>query len=679
MKKIKKLIIIILMMLLCVNSFMAYGADNADTGSGDTEKAERDKGYYNKSEYMYKVSVYVGVSDKADTSSSLNTNWKRIGSKPLYVRTSSFSPKSNTLYGNKNKVTYQKEQLISVDYNPYIIVDNPPPPPITSGGNISSVKSYFGDTSSLNSFIDAFASQEGKSREALVENIPFTIAGETKHFPANEILPIKVDGRYQNKVPWLIVYEPVIISYLKDGVTTLAFTATEYALAQELGFFNFKGGTDGQYISAMTHSTLPNSIFLEESWFGYPVTPALADGVHWSNSRIIAGGGWGMRMLKANAMNVVENDTEYDYEYRVDTDVITSVRIHANEDITPDNRHESEEAYANPTKNTATITMSANGYSKSTEVVIPQGGSELVWLKWHTPSEPDDVNINVSISGNSAALIDGTSRRATLTGKVVDLSLSEPPNPTANDRNDGFTVPRLPVKAEKISAQWGLYSCYWIPNWVWHPKWEWEAKWEKDYYTYHHSGGCKDRDDDGEDDYCPGHRRYRWEDNGQWVDNGHWVDEGHWEYDYTNYSASLSGQMDLVPDRNVPTAREDTMKSGYGVNIDIQTTPTTNAPSSHVTQVQNVITYFPEFHFESYWRVLDAIGYGNFMFSENKYSTYKSRVHFTPVWYPDGQYPVYADVIDYWTPEGMLRINLDDHVTISGSVFDDWSIIPKQP
>lgn len=49
----------------------------------------------------------------------------------------------------------------------------------------------------------------------------------------------------------------------------------------------------------MTHSDLPNSIFLEESWFGYPVTSALSDNVYWDLDRIIAGGGWGMRLLKA--------------------------------------------------------------------------------------------------------------------------------------------------------------------------------------------------------------------------------------------------------------------------------------------------------------------------------------------------------------------------------------------
>lgn len=656
MKKLKSVLGLFLVMALLIGSLTVYADDNADTGSGDTSNALDGKAFYRGSEYMYKVSVYVGLSDQADKNTDLGGYWKMIGSRPILVKPSNFTMSSNAFIGIENKVNYQNGSALAPNDSSIIITDNPPPIPITNGGNIGSVKSYFGDVNTLNMFINYFASQKGTSREGLVENIIFTIEGETKRYPAEEILPIKVNDKYQNKVPWLIVYEPVIISYLKDRTTTLAFTATEYALAQKLGYFNFRGGSDGQYISGMTHSDLPNSIFLEESWFGYPVTSALPDNVYWDLDRIIAGGGWGMRLLKANAANVVENDTEYDYEYRVDTDVITSVRIYASDDITPDNRHFSEAAYKNPVKNTATITISVNGYSKSTEVVIPSGGSELVWLKWHTPSTPGDVSIQVNVSGNIAAKIDGTSRSATLIGKVVDLNLSEPPNPTANDRNDHFILSSIPAKAEKTTANWGVYDCNWISKWVWHPKWEWRSSWS---WISTETGGF-------------------WVDNGYWVDNGHWVDEGHWEYDYTNYNASLTGTMTLKPDEKSPTSDGDKMKSGYGVNINVSTYPTTNAPSSHVTNAQNVITYFPEFKYDTYWRLLDARGYGEFAFKENKYSTFNSRVHFTPLWFPDGRYSVYSEIIDMWTPDGMLRINLNDDVTIDGDLYMDWHIGPKR-
>ncbi len=89
----------------------------------------------------------------------------------------------------------------------------------------------------------------------------------------------------------------------------IAFTATEYALSQKLGYFNWFWGDTGQYVAGMTHSDLPNSIVLEESWVGIPVTNPLQDGVHWSDDRIISGGGIGMRMLEANGADVIPNDT----------------------------------------------------------------------------------------------------------------------------------------------------------------------------------------------------------------------------------------------------------------------------------------------------------------------------------------------------------------------------------
>lgn len=651
----RKRIFSILLVLMILSSAFTFADDNADTGSGDTNNALKDKGFYRGSEYMYKVSVYVGLSDEADKNDNLNVGWIKIGYDPIFIKPSSFTLPSNVLGSNGNKIEYQQGKPLSpIQINEYI-TDNPPPIPITNGGNINSVKSYFGDTATLNMLLNNYASQFGIPKESLIANITFTIEGKTKKYPAKDILPVKVDDVYQNKVPWLIVYEPVIVSYLKDKTTILAFTATEYALAQKLGYFNFKSGSDGQYIAGMTHSDLPNSIFLEESWFGFPVTSALPDNVYWSDDRIIAGGGWGMRMLKANSVDVVENDTQYDYEYRVDTDVITSVRVFANTDITPDDRHLSEEAYRNPKINTATITMTANGYSKSAEVVIPRGGSQLVWLKWHTPLKPGIVEIDVSVSGNNGAKIDGTSRSAKLIGKVVDLSENPPPNPTANDKNDNFVIPNIPEKADKSTASWGIYNCHWIPNWIWHPKWEWRSSWS---WISTETGGF-------------------WIDSGYWVDNGHWVDEGRWDYGYTNYSASLSASVNLSPDIKVPTSDADTIKSGYGVNAKVESRVTTNAPSSHLTYAQNVIAYFPEFQYQNFWRVLEKIGSGSFEFEKNIYSTYNNRVHFTPVWYPDESYLVYAELIDLWTPDGMLRLNLTDDVMIQGNLYEDWHIGPK--
>lgn len=619
----KKCIIFILIIVTILMQITAFADDNADTGSGDTTGALPDKGYYRGSEYMYKVSVFVGLSDNADKYSSLDSNFKMIGNSPVYIKPAHFTLPNNVIGTVNSKVDYLNGAALRPSVITEYITDNPPPIPITNGGNINSVKSYFGDTATLNTLINNFAEQKCTTREGLVSNINFTIEGVTKKYPPNEILPIKVDGKYQNKVPWVIIYEPVIISYLKDRQTILAFTATEYALAQKLGYFNFKYGATGQYIAAMTHSDLPNSIILEESWFGYPVVSALPDGVKWNEDRIISGGGWGMRMLKANGNNTIENDTTYDTEYRVDTDVITSVRVYAsNGRITPDNK--------------AYIKFNANGQTRTKSVTIPSGGSQLVFIKWHTPSTPQDVEIKVKVTGNSSAKIDGKVRDKTITAKVVDLEEKVPPNPIANDtKPSGYTVQNIPNKAQKNSANWGEWDCYWKPNWV---------------YVSNGNGG------------------------------GHWVDKGDWEYEYESYSVSFTGKMKVTPDLKVPTAEGKTIKSGYGINIEVSTNINIDAPTSHITGVQNVLTHYPEFSYENYLRLMEKVS-GNysarFELKNNKYSTYNSRVHFTPLWFPDGEYRVYGQVIDLWTPDGMLSVNVDDSVNIQGNLYQDWHIGPK--
>ena len=212
----------------------------------------------------------------------------------------------------------------------------------------------------------------------------------------------------------------------------------------------------------------------------------------------------------------------------------------------------------------------------------------------------------------------------------MDLNEHIPPDPTATDTNPGYTAPSLPNEPQKLTANWGVWSCYWVPVWVW----------------------C-DHDD--------------------W---GHWVDEGYWEYEYTGYSASISGVMSLMPDDIVPTASGKSMKSGYGVKQDVTATLSTDAPTSHITHPQTAFSVFPEFQYETYLRLLQRVSSGRsakFTFQPNEFSTYNRTVHFSPLWFPDStDYTVFTQVWDTWTPDGMLSINLNDYVSIDGSLYDDW-------
>ena len=257
------------------------------------------------------------------------------------------------------------------------------------------------------------------------------------------------------------------------------------------------------------------------------------------------------------------------------------------------------------------------------DIVIPADDSQVVWVKWHTPSTPQSVTITVSVSGAYTA-------QDTFVAEIVDLNEHIPPDPTATDTNPNYTVSSLPNEPQKLTANWGVWSCYWVPVWVW----------------------C-DHDD--------------------W---GHWVDEGYWEYEYTGYSASISGVMSLMPDDIVPTASGKSMKSGYGVKQDVTATLSTDAPTSHITHPQTAFSVFPEFQYETYLRLLQRVSSGRsakFTFQPNEFSTYNRTVHFSPLWFPDStDYTVFTQVWDTWTPDGMLSINLNDYVSIDGSLYDDW-------
>ncbi|WP_041272693.1 hypothetical protein [Desulfitobacterium hafniense] len=424
---------------------------------------------------------------------------------------------------------------------------------------------------------------------------------------------ILINGDYK------LLLEPIV--YLRFQGIDMAMTATEAALYdQQLG-----GGLRNT-MGSLTHKNLPLAMFLEVPDLGYPA---------WSGSRtssaanedIISSLGIGIVRFSEAPPDPPEVTT-YDYEYRPNTEVITSVTVRGGQ-ADPDH----------PV--TVRFTIGSQTYTVS-GVYYPEGDSQLVWVRWRTPSTPQTMTIGVSVSGG------GSASQGNITARIVDLSGNDPPNPVADDRNDGYVRPAVPNKAQLTSASWGIWRPWWYAYWVWHSNWNW--------YSDGNGGGF-------------------------WVDNGEWVDEGWWEFDWNAYQASLSAFMSIVPDTKSPTASGKNMKSGYGVNQTTTANVSTNQ-SSAVTEAQTALTYFPEFQYATYWRLLERTqtGYSSkFEFTANKHSTYKRRTHFTPVYFPDGAYTPYTWLADCWTPTGMLSINHSDSVTIHGSLWDDWHIAPVKP
>ena len=511
-----------------------------------------------------------------------------------------------------------------------------------SNANVSDIVVHFGKVSKASYIRGATLKVEGGSYQKITPEVPLpkiipsesqpaSIEAIKNHFTDEQVLrgiakhigmnfDTMINGSYK------LMIEP--IAYVTFEGTRTAFTATEAAL-----YNGATGGLVRKRLTRLSHKNLPLSLFLERDDAGYQA---------WTGSRtekvndadIIAYLGMGIvRFTDEPSITPPVYEQPPDYTYRTDTDVITSVTISG--------------GYSNP-YHAASVRFRILGVDYwVSNVYYPQDGQQLAWVKWHTPSTPQRIEIEVY-----------TDRSASKTKIICDIEKlveNPPPNPVADDVNPGFTIPAPLSGYNATHYSWTVWSCPWHPDLRWHENMVWIKE--------DHTKSCKKK--------CKIN-------HGHWEDQGWWVDYGWWEYKLNYYYASLSTTVNLEPDQTSPTDYGDTTKSGYGVCIGILSSASSSQGAGAVTQPQTFITYFPEFHYGSYWRFLEYLG-GYYTFKVNPYSTYNHRVHFTPIWFPDGQYTPYTLVMDAWTPVGMMGQGVSDSVTISGNLWSDWHIAPDNP
>ena len=385
-----------------------------------------------------------------------------------------------------------------------------------------------------------------------------------------------------------LLLEPV--AYFTFKGVKWAMTATEAAMYD----VQVKGQLRA-WMKSLTHQNLPLSMFLEktdeelhlEKWTGSKSGKQTnADIIHFL----------GMGIVSFKAKPPVVTPGEYDYEFRTDTDVIISFPLSAREAITPDNN-----AYA---------TMSIGGKTFRKSFICPEGGTQLVWVQWHTPKEPQTLTAS-AFGGDSSV---------TLRINVVKLEEKTPPDPTYYDRNDGFTPPPAPDYGSNLSTTWG--------EWIAEPAligWRWK------YVTYSaslviHKYTLKP------DERCK-----------------------------TDYRIG-NGQTTMRSGYGVEVSVEPLVQYGGGVS------------SYDVTPIQNAVATFPEFSYQEYDRLLEKVDARRWSFKQNPYSYYSNRIHLTPIWFPDGDYTVPVCVFDAWTPGGQLYATTTDALNIFGDVLDDWYI-----
>ena len=227
-----------------------------------------------------------------------------------------------------------------------------------------------------------------------------------------------------------LLLEPV--GYFTFNGCKMAMTATEAAMYDEL----LSGGLRSK-MKSFSHQNLPLSMFLQYADMGYPAYSGPTDRPQ-PDATIVNQLGLGIVKFKDSGTPTPppSNSTA---TYRCDTDVITSVTLTSYDEISPNNP--------------ASVTFHISGGSYTvTNVVIPAGESQLVWVKWHTPSTPQTVNISVSAS---KGFLDIGSIKAT----IASVDSHEPPDPTADDRNDSSVLlPGIPVS--NLLAASGLYAVW---------------------------------------------------------------------------------------------------------------------------------------------------------------------------------------------------------------------------
>ena len=567
MKQIRKIVMIILLFLLnCILVLPCYATGNGNVDGGGGSLNKGKDGYY------WPEIGYDGVRITVVDAQS----GQKI-SVPVDYTNLNISSLSSTIchFGKVSKIDYRSGAGLSPQVGGYRCQKPAVSmPQIISGNNkkasITAIRRYFCS--------EAAAVMIANDTGILFEDIE--------------------EGKYK------LVIEPVI--YLVYQHLYFAMTTTEAGLYNQI-----TGGDLGYHFPTVVMKNHALALFLEQSDLGFDAWTGPTGSARTTQEMITILGIGIVSYQKAPQTLVA-----YDKEYRVDTDVIVAVQLTTGKQKTP--KHP---AYAR-------FTIEGNTYTHNS-IYIPQNGSQLAWIKWHTPSEPGEIIIKITSNCSTST--------TEIKAKIVDMDDNPPPDPQANDRNDGFSIPPVPNKQDVTQLTWGEWDCWWHARWVWH-------------------SGSEDKD-------------------------GYWCDHGWWEYAWKSYSASLNATCLLHPDAKNPTAFGKTMKSGYGFNVEVSANLSSSAPNNHITETQNVVSYFPEFYYREYWRLLKRIGIGyssTFEFQENPYSTYGQAVHFSPVWYPDGQYITYIEVLDAWTPAGMLQINLTDVLNIKGSVFDDWHIAPTK-
>lgn len=323
--------------------------------------------------------------------------------------------------------------------------------------------------------------------------------------------------------------------------------------------------------------------------------------------------------------------------YRNGTEIIASYIIH--------NNSYAEHAPDQP----LSVHFSAYYYNKNGEqtnittqqnsVAVPRSDENLTWFKVKIP--PGVTKIYLTCTTDSPPGVVETNAENNTDDQVIDVS----PSPSSQTPNTKFenVPPYFSRPDDNAEVPTGSYATNVTPN----------ATWQ------------------------------------QWVyENGAWGKR--------TYGMTLTADQQIAPDVNAFSSFRSGgfwhMKSGYGVSLTANTGVSRYGSAilpdaGAYVLPQNGNAYFPEFGYEpadGKYRTLQLTASNKLEFEPNPYSITAQgehdgrRVHYTPLWYPDGNYTVKTYLYDCWTPAGMISLqNTLNPVVIGSNIYNDWVINHK--
>ncbi len=621
--KMKRILITLLAAVMCLqgfslSAFASTGDPNMGGGSQGGWGNTQDGSSWNSGEDGVRVTVVDSQTGEIKSASIdyTNINASRVERHFGKVCKTDYAKNGRTLVFGYDKYEY---------INPAISL------PKIIEGSIQNVRDYFTDKTALQNI----AQDTGLSYDDL-------ICGDYK-----------------------LLIEP--IAYFTFNGIYVAATATEAAM-----FNTMLGGNKLRApLRPLTHLNLPYAIYLEKDDLGYKAKDVQrafnGDGKPYYMDRdIIDYLGIGIVSFKETPSEPIEADIEYN----ADTTVYTTIPFY----------NSTIRAYIGDLGNTDNIRFTESyrdggwgeGYwseydwyyheyyavgAKVRFQVIDSSGRTIVnqtvslecpayretpaYICWKTPKKEQAVTIKITTDDGLLVYKGQRSNTVQFRAKITKVKDVPPPDPKADDPAPKMTY----LTPSKVLKDVGDYAENNKTSLSW-------SEWKCDYY-------------------------YRWV---EYSDSEKVYIRG---FDHNTYRVSISAKAEITPAKECKTATSNgsgdyTMKSGYGFEIKVTNRLSGNGTFA-CTGVQHCNTLFPEFDYKTYNRLLEKEG-NSFVFKRNEYSTYDSRVHFTPIRFPDNtNYNVYAEVFDVWCPAGSLSQKLTDNIYIKGNVYDDWHVAPVKP